>query len=596
MNSAVPRRRSWMKSKAAWLVAAAGAALVVGSVVVLPGAGRRGQPAAKAPESGESRDIAVATVMNFDVNVTAVGELEARRQIEIRNQLEQTTTIVDIVKEGTRVSKGDVLVKLNSDAIQTQIDEEALRVGTARADLSVAENAYEIQVNENDSALRKADLDVALTELDLRRWLEGEVVSERQQLDLELDRATRELDRLKEKYERGVQLESKGFLSRDELKRDELAYRESLAGVETAKLNKKVYEEFQYPKDEKTKQSAVQEAKAEVERVKRKNASELASRGADRDNRRDQLRLREAKLAKLQEQLAAATIVAPNDGLVVHATSLNRDRWGGSNDRGSLEVGRQTSRNELLIVLPDTSEMVASVRVPESISGRIRPGLPTSVKIDAFGGKTLRGQVLSVGVIAESGGMRDPNLREYTVKILLDDDPGLKALKPSMRCEAEIGLDRVQQALTVPVQAVFSEGLVRFVHVVTGNGFQRRPVRPGRRSDRFIEISAGLAAGDRVLLREPEPFEVQAGGWKADELAAVGLRLNEEGQVVAVGGRPGGGPPPGAGGPPPGVNGGGNGGGGRPQGAPGAGREGRPNGQPPEPASAPSQPASPPPQ
>lgn len=532
-NSAQSATRRPLK-RLAWILS--GVAVLSGSVVLLAGASRR-QPADRSLTA--ELDQAVASVLNFDISVTAVGELEARQQIEIRNQLEQPTTIVDIVKEGTVVKQGDILVKLNSDAIQTQIDEESLRVGTARADLSVAENAYEIQLNENESALRKSDLDVVLAELDLRKWLEGEVLSERQKLELELDRAARELDRLKEKYERGVQLESKGFLSRDELKRDELAYREALAAVDTARLNKKVYEEFQYPKDEKTKQSAVQEAKAEVERVKRKNASELASRGADRDNRREQLRLRESKLAKLREQLEACTLVAPGDGLVVHATSLNRDRFGNS-DRGSLEVGRQTTRNELLIVLPDTSEMVASVRVPESIAGRVRKGQPATIKIDAFGGKMIRGQVLSVGVLAESGGWRDPNLREYTVKVLLDPDPAATTLKPSMRCEAEIGLDRVQQALALPVQAVFSDGLVRFVYVPQGEGVVRRPVRLGRRSDRFVEILAGFQAGERALLRQPEMAEAQARDWNKDQLAAVGLQLNDEGKVVSVGGRPAG--------------------------------------------------------
>ena len=535
----LPNRPS-RRPLARWALILAAASVLGGSVVLLAGASRR-QPADR---SAVELDLASGTVMNFDVTVTAVGELEARQQIEIRNQLEQPTTIVDIVKEGTVVKQGDILVRLNSDAIQTQIDEESLRVGTARADLSVAENAYEIQLNENESALRKSDLDVVLAELDLRKWFEGEVVSERQKLELELDRAVRELDRLKEKYERGVQLESKGFLSRDELKRDELAYREALAAVGTARLNKRVYEDFQYPKDEKTKQSAVQEAKAEVERVKRKNASELASRGADRDNRREQLRLRESKLAKLRDQFEACTVAAPGDGLVVHATSLNRDRFGNS-DRGSLEVGRQTTRNELLIVLPDTSEMVASVRVPESIAGRVRKGQPATIKIDAFGGKVIRGQVLSVGVLAESGGWRDPNLREYTVKILLDPDPAASSLKPSMRCEAEISLDRVQQALALPVQAVFSDGLVRFVYMPRGEGFARRPVRLGRRSDRFVEITAGFAAGERALLRQPELADAQAKEWNQDQLAAVGLQLNDEGKVVPVGGRPagaGGGP------------------------------------------------------
>ena len=43
-------------------------------------------------------------------------------------------TIQQIVDEGTFVSKGDILIRLNSDDIQTRIDEEELRVESAAAE------------------------------------------------------------------------------------------------------------------------------------------------------------------------------------------------------------------------------------------------------------------------------------------------------------------------------------------------------------------------------------------------------------------------------------------------------------------------------
>ncbi|MBY0308459.1 MAG: HlyD family efflux transporter periplasmic adaptor subunit, partial [Phycisphaerales bacterium] len=512
-------------------VGSAGTLAVVG-VAVLAGTSRGAPRAASQVSLAESVAVVMST---FDINATAVGELEARRQIEVRSQLEQPTTIVDVVREGVNVKAGEVLVKLNADSIQQQIDEEMLRVETARADLAVAENAYEIQINENDSALRKAILAVELAELDQKQWLDGDVTAKRSKLDLDLDKAKRELDRLSDRYQRSQTLIARDFISRDELKRDELAFLEAQAALQTADLNRRIYEQFEYPKGEKTKRSTLEEAVAEVERVRRKNESQLASRNADRINQRQQLTVREGKLAKLREQLEGATLRAPSDGMVVHATSLNRDRWGGD-ARGTMEVGRQVTRNELLIVLPDTSEMVASVRVPESVAGRVRPGQTASVKIDALQGRSVRGEVLSVGVLAESGGFRDPNLREYTVKIRLDDSAlnlGVP-LRPSMRCEAEIALDRVERALAVPVQAVFTDGPVRFAYVEEGEGWRRKPVKMARRSDRYVEILAGLAEGQRVLVRAPAQNEVAATAWDKAELNAAGLDLSGDGKVIAM--------------------------------------------------------------
>jgi multidrug efflux pump subunit AcrA (membrane-fusion protein) len=538
------RRRSRLVRPA--LFAAALALIAAGVMAIGPRPGTT-------PPTGRATalDIATAAVMDFDVTTTASGELEAARQIEIRNKLEKQTTIVDIIKEGSQVKAGEVLVRLNADDVQGQVDEESLQVESARALLASAEAAFQIQQSENESTIRKAALALEISELELRQWLEGEVASKRQDLALALDKAQREVERLKEKYDRAKGLESRGFLSKDELKRDELAFLEAQAALKTAELDRRVFEDFQMPKDRRTKESAVEEARAELERSHRKAESELATKEAERLNRRRQVELRDAKLQKLRDQVAAATLLAPGDGMVVYATSMERDR-GRNGETGGLQIGQQVYNNQALIFLPDTSVMVASVRVPESLAGRVRKGQTATIKVDALAGRTLRGTVESVGILAESGGWRDPNLREYTVKIKIDLEPGV-AVRPSMRCEAEIQLDRVTGTLAIPVQGVFSEGLVRFVHVPSGSRYLRRPVLIGRRSDRFAEVRAGVAEGERVLVRKPEAREVLAEPWSKEQLVAVGLDLDSDGKVIPRAGAPaggqGGGRREGAGGP-----------------------------------------------
>jgi HlyD family secretion protein len=560
------------RTSARWFIRAgitAGAVLACagGVLAVMTGTGARASQSERS--EAERSDVATVVKQSFDVTTKATGELEAARQIEIRNQLEQPTTIIELVKEGTNVKQGEVLVRLNSEAIQTQIDEEMLRVEQSRAELSVAENAFAIQQSDNASAERKAQLKLDLARLDLQQWLEGEVRSKRQEHELALERADRELLRLREKYENAVKLHEKQFLSRDELQRDEVAFLEAKAQVEKAKLEKQVYEDFQFPRDRRVKESDVEQAVADLDRTRRQNESQLSTKEAERSNKRQQLVLREQKLARLREQLEACTIKAPNDGLVVFDSSLNRDRWGNSDQ--PLDVGRQVTRNQRLLVLPDTSEMVASVRVPESMTARIRKGQQASVRIDALGGRALTGVVESIGVIAESGGWRDPNLREYTVKVRLEGGNAEGRLKPSMRAEASLLLDTVSDALSVPIQAVFIEGMVRYVLVQDGGKFVRRPVRLGRVSERMAEIRAGLVENERVLLREATTSELIARPWDGKELAAAGLRLGEDGRVMPAM-MPGAGGPGGGGGPGgPGMPGGGAPAGGPPGGRPAAG-------------------------
>ncbi|MGD9692501.1 MAG: efflux RND transporter periplasmic adaptor subunit [Phycisphaerales bacterium] len=518
--------------------------VVVGLVVVAAGAAAllRTEKESIAPA-----EIYKVSQSSFDIAVTANGELEAKSQVEIRSRLEKPSTIVEIVEEGKRVKAGDVLVRLNSDDIQQQLDEELLRLESAKSDLVAAENAYEIQVNENDSAMRQAKLKHELAEIEYKKWLEGDDLKMRQKNELDIEKAQREKVRLSEKFEKSEQLFAQEFLSKDERDRDEVAAIEAAANLQTALLVKEVYETYERPKQIKKLSSDIEEAAAEIERVERKNASQLAAKEADRTNKRQQLTMRESKVSKLQEQLANCTLNAPQDGLVVYGSTVDRNRWGGFGGDGPLQIGQQVHPNQMLIVLPDTREMVASVRVHEANAGRVKPGQAATLKIDAAQGKVFTGKVDRVSVLAESGGWRDPNLREYTVKIALDPSKDAAALKPSMRCEAEIVLGKVENVLSAPIQAVFNDGPTRFVYTPRSGKFARVPVKIGRRSDTLIELRAGVESGESVLLREPKPGEIIAGDFDAKALAALEQAAPDaagaggQGQRRGAAQRPGGG-------------------------------------------------------
>lgn len=479
-------------------------------------------------EAATTTDVIQASVRDFDIQTIATGELEARQQVEIRNKLDSRATLVSIIAEGTRVSKGDVLFTLNGESIEQQITEEESRVETARADLEAAENAYLIRVSDNESNLRAANLERELAELAFQQWRDGDDPKELERLQADLDSAKRTYTRLNNKFEQSTELYQRDFKSKNDYDQEQIQLLEAESRVKQAQLALDTYQDYQRPRDEKQKSSDVEEAKAKVERVRKQNAIELASKEANRKNARRQLELREDRLAKLREQLSFCEVRAPNDGLVVYNSSTRRGRW---NDDPP-EPGMELSPNEVVIVLPDTSEMVASVRVHESLAGRLVPGQGATVKIEALGSTILPGRVESIGVLAESGNWRDPNLREYTVRILLEPGDLATQLKPSMRAEATIVLDRVDEALTIPVQSVFSEGRLRYVYRPAGPRYERVPIQLGRRSETQAEVLAGLEAGDRVLIRSPEAGEVLSRSWDEAGLQAVGYRLDEDGQPV----------------------------------------------------------------
>ncbi len=508
------------------LFATAGLAVAGGAIVVSRGGSTTDQA------SIATADRTTAQKMSFEITSTAGGELEARNKVEIRSPLDRESTIVAIVPEGIRVKKGETLIQLNAEEIQDKIDEQTTRVRSARAEKVNAQNSYDIQVVENSTKLRQAELDVEVANLDLDQWRYGDDASKKQELDLAVQKATVELERLAERYARSQELVAEDFLSKNEMDSDEAAYIQAISEYQKAALARSTYASFESPKDEKTKYSAVEKAVAELQRVKLNNVSELEIKESKRDIQASEFEQSETLLAKLKTQFQNATVKAPQDGLVVYGTSVDGNRWGGGN--GPFQIGQQVYSNQLLMILPDTSEMVASVRIHESIAGRITPGMPVDVKIDAAGGRVFPGTVETIGVMAESGGWRDPNLREYIVRIGLET--GDAELKPAMRCEARVVMDGVEDALAIPLQAVFSDGPVRFVYEARGGKFGRVPVRVGRRSDTFAEIKAGLDPGDTVLLREPTPGEVLSEPWAPAALTLAGYTTDDKGQVIAEGG------------------------------------------------------------
>ena len=524
-NHAAGRRKAGM---GLWKLLVGVAVLALGGLgwIAIAGSGQQ-EPAAP------SIELTTATVRSFTISTLASGELAAKNQLEIRNRVESRTAIVEIIPEGTMARQGQVLIRLADESLKNRIAEEELDVLEARTNLENAQAAEKIQVSENDSKLRAAESKVSIADLTFQQWESGDVVKQRQQLQLSVERAEKNYGRLASKYENSKELFAADFLSKDELDQDEIAYIEASAAVLTARLDKEVYENFQYHKDAEQRRRDVEEATAELDRVLQENDINLRSRQTQTANRERQLILREEKLAELRQQLEFCTVVAPRDGLVVYGSSVQSDsrRW--QND-GALAVGVEVGNNDLLIVLPDTAEMTASVKVHESIAGRVRPGQSVSVKIDAIN-QTIPGRVTTIGVLAETGGWRDPNRREYTVRIDLDSSVarGME-LKPTLRCEARIELGRVENALAVQVQAVFNDGPVRYVlRTATAGRFQRVPVMLGRTSDTDAEIVKGIAEGDRLLLREPQAGEVEnPTGWDIELLKAAGYMLDENGKPM----------------------------------------------------------------
>ena len=194
--------------------------------------------------------------------VIANGEIEAKNKVEIKNEVDGNTTILDVVPEGTIVKKGDVLIRLADDDIRDKIENETLSVEQARADKLAAEQDHAIQLNEADSDLKAAELKLELAKLDLEKWTLGDDPKKTRELNVAVQKATRNLQRAKEELEASEQLYKEDFISRSELEDDRLDVIEAESALKTAMLDVEVYKKYTRPKEQKKVQSDVDEAAA----------------------------------------------------------------------------------------------------------------------------------------------------------------------------------------------------------------------------------------------------------------------------------------------------------------------------------------------
>jgi RND family efflux transporter MFP subunit len=200
-----------------------------------------------------------------------------------------------------------------------------------------------------------------------------------------------------------------------------------------------------------------------------------------------------AKLKDLETEIANCKMYAPRDGQVFYYVP---SQVGFAAEEPSLAVGGSVREGQKLLYIPDLSKMQVNAHVHESQIGRVRQGQAARVRCDAFPDRTLRGQVSRIAHSPrELGLFADEKVYPVTVKLTEQ----LAGLLPGMSAEVRIELERRDNVLHVPVQALLRREDKIICFVKSDAEIQERPVKVGLRDPLFAEITAGLQEGEQVL-------------------------------------------------------------------------------------------------
>lgn len=172
------------------------------------------------------------------------------------------------------------------------------------------------------------------------------------------------------------------------------------------------------------------------------------------------------------------------------------------------EMGQVVSAGQPVLTLVQDGEREVEISVPENRIEELRKAQQIKVTFWALSKVTTDGRVREISPMA------DPVTRTYKVRISLLNPP--PEIKLGMTAAVTLLSSDAQQTVTIPLAAIYQNGDIPAVWVVTGNTITLRPIKIGQFGDGTIQVLEGLQQGDRIVTagvhKLKEGQKVKAGG------------------------------------------------------------------------------------
>ncbi len=304
------------------------------------------------------------------------------------------------------------------------------------------------------AALRQAEAQLAMARAELVTIERGGTPAEIAELQDQLGRARRSREQLKTEVAALERLVGKQAVPRVEL--EAAVERLATAESEVALLDQKIEEP-----------SAPEQRERALARIREAESAVALARGT----------------------LGAAVVRSPIDGVVY---SL------------AVRPGAFVNAGTLVARVGDISRVRVVILVDEPELGRLELDDPVTVTADAYPAKQWHCQLDRLPAEIVTDGAR----RVGEIHCTVENTTG--ELIPNLTVDVRIQTATADQALTVPREAVYREDGQTLVWIAAeGDTAEPRPVTLGIASATAVEVTSGLATGDRVLL--PGQTELAAG-------------------------------------------------------------------------------------
>ncbi|HEX6853208.1 MAG TPA: HlyD family efflux transporter periplasmic adaptor subunit [Candidatus Polarisedimenticolaceae bacterium] len=259
--------------------------------------------------------------------------------------------------------------------------------------------------------------------------------------------------------------------------------------LEKAKSEAEVPAELLAARQWQERQLALERAKVEYAKALEDEKASAQAGEEDIEQRRINLQKAAREIAVAETALSEMTLVAPTDGILVHADHM----WEGR----KLQVGDTVWMGVTVVRIPDLAAMRVQAQLSDVDDGRIAPGMRVRCVLDTYPELEFPGKIVEVQAVAREAERFSPRRMFPTVVTLDRTDP--ERMRPGMSVRVEVEAARREGALLAPRAGL---DLAADPVVARLRGGERRPVKLGPCNASVCIVEEGLEEG-RVLEATP---------------------------------------------------------------------------------------------
>ena len=487
---------------------------------------------------------------NISVSVSATGTIEPLVTVEVRSKasgeiirlyVDEGDTlffddmIAEIEKKYTQADVNKAKADLKSaqarlvqaqeniglQKIQTriQIGQAEKNVVEAQTRLDKLKEDFELEKEDNVRAIKQAEKDLEIAELRVKQAETAQPESvKRAEASVTQSRAS--LDIAKDEYERSKALYEKKFTSKSEVDSAKAKLDSAQAQYDSTVAQRDMVKPAN-EEDLKLVRLNVEKSKLALEAARHRQKQEK-SRERDIEISVSQLddagsSLELALANKVQIKLKEKDLEASQASLLRAQVALGeaRDRLDDTEVRApitgtilqkNVEEGQvitssmsaTAAAGTLLFTMADLENVYVKTEVDETDIGKIEPGMPVTIEVQAYPDERFSGSILQMAPLGRA--MQNVTTFEVTTEI---NNPS-NILKPGMNVEVNIMAANRQGVLVLANEAIIAgPGGSMVIPMVDGKPAERlQPIEAGARGWANTEIISGLEEGDEVMMMD----------------------------------------------------------------------------------------------